>query len=68
MARSTTTKREYITVAEAAQRLNCSRQNITNTIYRGNLPAELAGKVYLIRVADLERAIRDGVLSVQPKR
>lgn len=49
---------EYISVTEAAERLDISRSGVLKHITRGNLPAQKIGNQYIIKTTDLER-VRD---------
>lgn len=51
----------YISTADAAERLGYTKQNITHLIRKGKLPAVKRGRMWLILIADLDLLI-DGVM------
>lgn len=48
-------KREWLTVTEIAERLPVSYRTVINEIKGGRLPAKRFGRKWLVREADLER-------------
>ena len=46
----------YFTVTETAQRLKLTRQAVLYAIKAGKLPAERAGRQWLVHKAEIERA------------
>ena len=46
---------QVITVSQVAAKLACSPQTVRNLIHAGILPAYRVGKVFRIRLADLEK-------------
>lgn len=47
------TKKEHLSVAEAAERLGYSRQHVLRLVGSGDIKAERIGRSYVIRAADL---------------
>jgi excisionase family DNA binding protein len=47
---------EFVSVAEAAELKGCDPATIKRRIYRGDLPAERVGSIWLIRRSDLEES------------
>jgi excisionase family DNA binding protein len=46
---------EVLTVSQVAAKLSCSPQTVRSLIHAGVLPAYRVGKVFRIRLADLEK-------------
>ncbi|HEX8178060.1 MAG TPA: helix-turn-helix domain-containing protein [Pyrinomonadaceae bacterium] len=45
----------YLSTAEAAERLGITRQRVIQLIAHGRLPAQKFANIYMIRVGDLEQ-------------
>ncbi|GHV86256.1 hypothetical protein AGMMS50230_18640 [Spirochaetia bacterium] len=48
--------KDYLTVTEAARSLKLTRQAVLYAIKAGKLPAERAGRQWLVKAVDLENA------------
>jgi excisionase family DNA binding protein len=47
------TKRDYLSIAEAAERLGYSRQHVLRLVNSGDIRAERVGRSFVIKIGDL---------------
>lgn len=56
-----------LTIVEAAERIGVSASTIRNQIKNGVIHARQSGKIYLVRVSEIERYRRENKGRVGPK-